>query len=114
MNATREYLDRDARGTSMDIALIVGAVLMCIGAAATAVLFAVLVHAIPGAALKGLLFVAVMLTASTFVNSRLRHRMTEEGKDTTSAFTVFLFLTQFFLALAWAALVAAIIIMLRT
>jgi len=98
----------------MDIALIAGAVLMCIGAAATAVLFAVLVQAIPSAALSGLLFVTVMLTASTFVNSRLRHRMVEEGREDSGAFTVFVFLTQFFLALAWVALVVAIIIMLRT
>lgn len=98
----------------MNVAMIVGAVLMCMGAAATAVLFAVLVHAIPDAALKGLLFVTVMLTASTFVNSRLRNRMAEEGREDTGAFTVFVFLTQFFLALAWAALVAAVVIMLRT
>ena len=98
----------------MDVALIVGAVLMCIGAAATAVLFAVLVQAIPAAAFKAMLFVAVMLTASTLVNSRLRHRMTEEGKEDTGAFTVFVFLTQFLLAIAWVALVVAIIIMLRS
>jgi len=78
------------------------------------VLFAALVHAIPTAALRALIFVALMLVASTFVNARLRNRLTQEGKDATEAFTVFVFFTQFFLALAWAAMVVAIIIMIRS
>lgn len=58
----------------MDTVLIVGTILMCAGAAATAVLFAVVVGAIPRAAFRGLAFVALMLLGSTLVNSRWRGR----------------------------------------
>lgn len=97
----------------MDKVLIVGTILMCAGAAATAALFALLVHAIPPAALKGIFFVALMLIGATLVSYRLRHRFIEEGRDDTGWFTALVFSTQFFLALAWAAMVASIVIMLR-
>jgi uncharacterized membrane protein YfcA len=97
----------------MDGVLIVGAILMCAGAAVTAVLYAVLVQAIPTAAFKALVYVALMLVGSTFVNHRLRNRLRDEDKEDTTWFTVFLFMTQFFLALAWAAMAAAIILMLK-
>jgi hypothetical protein len=97
-----------------DAVLIVGTILMCAGATATAVLFAVLVHAIPAAAFKGIVFVALMLIAATFINSRLRGRLAEEGREESGWFTAFVFLSQFFLALAWAAMIVAGVIMLRT
>jgi hypothetical protein len=98
----------------MDGVLIVGTIMMCAAAAITAILFAVVVHAIPTAAFKALLFVAIMLIGSTLVSSRLRRRLEDEGKDETGWFTSLVFSTQFFLALAWAAMVVAIVIMLRT
>ncbi len=102
------------RGISMDGVLIAGTILVCALAALVAVLFAVLVHAIPAAALKGLVFLALMIVGSTLVSSRLRNRLTEEDKDDSGWFTAYVFLSQFFLALAWAAMIAAIVIMLRT
>lgn len=98
----------------MDRVLIVGTILMCAAAAVVAILFAALVHALPAAALRGLVFLALVLLAATFVNSRLRHRLTDEGKDDTRWFTAFIFFTQFFLALAWAAMIVAIVILIRT
>ncbi len=97
----------------MDRVLMVGTILMCLGATATAVLFAMLVRSIPDAALRGVVFVAVMVLGSTLINSRLRGRLAEERQDKGGWFSGFMFLTQFFLALAWAALVAAVFIMLR-
>ena len=97
----------------MDRVLMVGTILMSVGAAATAVLFALLVHAIPDAAVRGIVFVAVMVLGATLVNSRLRGRLAEERQDKGRWFSGFMFLTQFFLALAWAALAAAVFIMLR-
>ncbi len=106
--------DQEPRENGTDIALIVGTILMCAGAAATAVLFAMLVDALPAAAFKGIVFVALMLVGATLINSRLRGRLTQEGKQGSGWFTAFVFLSQFFLALAWAALIAAAVIMLRS
>lgn len=98
----------------MDRVLVAGTILMCAGAAATAVLFAVLARAIPGAAVNGVVFVALMLIGATLISARLRHRLVEEEKSKTGWFTGLVFASQFFLALAWAAMVAAIVIMLGT
>lgn len=79
-----------------------------------AVLFAVLVHAMPAAAFKGLFFLALTMLAATLVSSRLRGRLIEEKKNETRWFTAYVFLSQFFLALAWTALIVAIVVMIRT
>jgi hypothetical protein len=98
----------------MDTVLIVGTILMCAAAAAVAVLFTILVNALPHAALKGVVFVALMIVGSTLASSRLRKRLDSEGQGDTRGFTAYVFLTQFFLALAWAAMIASIVIMVRT
>jgi len=106
--------DQEPRNGTTDAVMIIGTILMCAGAAATAVLFAILVDALPTAAFKGIVFVALILIGSTLINVRLRGRLAEEGKAGSGWYTAFIFLTQFFLALAWVALVAAIVIMVRT
>jgi hypothetical protein len=106
--------EQEARAnTSTDVVLIVGAILMCAGAAATAILFALLVNALPAEAYKGIVFVALMLIGSTLVNYRLRSRLIEEKKTDARWFTAFIFLTQFFLALAWVALMIAGFVLTR-
>ncbi|MFO8081757.1 MAG: hypothetical protein R6V07_15830 [Armatimonadota bacterium] len=98
----------------VDRILIVGTILMCAAAAIVAALFAILVAALPAAALKGIFFLALVILAATLLSVRLRDRLVEEEKDETRWFTALVFFTQFFLALAWAALIAAIVVMIRT
>jgi len=106
--------EQEARAnTSTDAVLIVGAILMCAGAATTATLFALLVNALPAEAYKGIVFVGLMLIGSTLVNYRLRSRLIDEAKTEARWFTAFIFLTQFFLALAWVALMVAIFLLVR-
>ncbi len=110
---TEDDAQAGAETTSIDRALIIGVILMDAAAAATATLFAIIVNAIPDAALKALAFVALVLVGATLVNARLRNRLTGEEKGESGWYTAFVFGTQFFLALAWVALIVAIIIMVR-
>ncbi len=99
----------------MDRLVMVGMTAPNVAAALTAALYARVSVALPDTAARGWVIVALVLMATMLLNVRVRNNIgaDDQGACSLRGFATCHLISQFFLALAWFAMVISLIVMLR-
>lgn len=99
----------------MDRVVMIGMIVTNIAAALTAGLYARVSVALPETALRGWGMVAVALLATTLLNVRVRNSIgaDDEGNCALPGFSSSHLVSQFFLALAWVAMLISLVVLLQ-